>query len=123
MMIKSMDLAWIVVNDIKKAIQYYTHTIGLKLQTYDEKYNWAELVSHQGNFRLGIAQKSDHEAIQPGQNAILTLTVDNLEKALADLSKKGAKMKGDVMEVPGNVKLQMMVDHDGNHFQIVEVLR
>ena len=48
MHIDSMDLAWIVVKDLKQAIQYYTETVGLKLMVYDEKFGWAELQGHNG---------------------------------------------------------------------------
>lgn len=115
-----MHLAWIVVKDIKKAIKFYTETVGMKLLEFDERYGWAELSGQDNGARLGIAQKNDREKVQPGQNAIVTLSVENLEKAKADLVKKGAKMEGDIMEVPGIVKLQMVVDQDGNHFQLVE---
>jgi len=119
---KSIELIWIVVKDIKKAIEFYTKVVGLKLEEFEEKYGWAELSGKEGGARLGIAQKSDHEPIQPGQNAVVTCTVENLDKAKADFLAKGAKMQGDILEIPGIVKMQMVVDPDGNHFQIVEKL-
>lgn len=123
MEIKNLGLAWIVVKDIKQAVKFYTETVGLKLLTFDEQFGWAEFGGTDDNgARLGVAQTSEHETIQPGQNAVVTFTVDNLEKAKADLLKKGAKMKGEILEVPGHVKLQMVVDQDNNHFQIVQVL-
>lgn len=122
MTIKSINLAWIVVKDLKAAVKFYTQNVGLKLHEIDEKYGWAELSGQDGGTRLGIAQKSDQEIIQPGQNAVITLTVADLIKAKTDLSKKGVKMNGDILEIPGQVKLQMALDQDGNHFQLVEVL-
>lgn len=122
MAIKAINLAWIVVKDLKKAVKFYTEVVGLKLTELDEKYGWAELSGHDGGALLGIAQKCDAEPMQPGQNAVVTFTVENLDKACLDLSKKGLKKKGDVLEVPGIVKLQMYVDHDNNHFQLVEQL-
>jgi predicted enzyme related to lactoylglutathione lyase len=123
MVIKGFHLAWIVVKDLKQAVDFYTNTIGLKCKTLEEKYGWAELTGEEGGALLGIAQKSDHESIQPGQNAVVTLTVENLEASKADLENKGAKMQGGVIEVPGNVRLQMVVDRDGNHFQLVQLLK
>lgn len=123
MSVKSINLAWIVVNDLKNAVKFYTHTIGLKLIEMQEEYGWAELAGHDGGTRLGIAQKSDIDPIKPGQNAVVTLTVADLAKTKSDLSKKGVKMQGDVLEIPGQVKLQMVQDQDGNSFQLVEVLR
>lgn len=122
MAIKSINLAWIVVKDLKSALKFYTESVGLKLIELHEHYGWAELSGTENGTRLGIVQQSDREPIKPGQNAIVTLTVENLTDAIAELSKKGVKMQGEVLEIPGIVKLQMIVDADNNHFQLVECL-
>lgn len=122
MSIQSIDLVWIVVKDLKSAIMFYQETLGLKLLELHEQYGWAELAGQDGGARLGIAQKSDMETIQPGQNAVMTLKVPNLAQAIKEYSQKKVKMVGTVLEVPGQVKLQMAMDADGNHFQLVEVL-
>ncbi len=122
MTVKSINLAWIVVKDLKSAVKFYTHTIGLQLMEIHEEFGWAELAGQDGGTRLGIAQTSDMEQILPGQNAVVTLTVANIAHTKADLSKKGVKMLGEVLEIPGQVKLQMAVDNDNNHFQLVEVI-
>ena len=124
MHLKSMNLAWIVVNDIKKAIQFYTETVGLKLMEFHEQYGWAELEGNEGGSRIGIAQNHPeaNEGVQPGQNAVVTFTVRNLEQAIADFNKKGAKLVGKIQEVPGHVKMQMVSDTDGNRFQLVQLL-
>ena len=123
MTIKSIDLVWIVVKDIKAAIQFYTEVVGLKLEEFCEEYKWAELIGHAGGARLGIAEQSSDEPILPGSNSVLTLSVANIETSLQDLKHKGLQFKGEMMEIPGQVKLQMAVDKDGNHFQIVECLK
>ena len=122
MRIKSMELAWIVVKDLKKAIKFYTETVGLKLIEEHEAYGWAELQGHEEGARLGIAQASSQEPTQPGSNAVVTFTVENIEEALGDLKKNGAKFMGEILEVPGHVKMQSVLDSDGNHFQIVQKL-
>jgi predicted enzyme related to lactoylglutathione lyase len=124
MNLKSMNLAWIVVNDLKKAVKFYTETVGLKLNTLDEQFGWAELEGNDGGARIGIAQMkpNSEDGVEPGQNAILTFTVLNLEEAIADLLKKSVKLLGDIQVVPGHVKLQMVADVDGNRFQLVETI-
>jgi predicted enzyme related to lactoylglutathione lyase len=123
MPIQSIDLAWIVVKDLKSAVKFYTEVVGLKLNELHEQYGWAELSGHDGGARLGIAQKCDNEPLQPGQNAVVTLKVASITQSIAELSQKNVKMIGDILEVPGQVKLQTAIDQDGNHFQLVEVLR
>lgn len=120
MSIKGMHLAWIVVNDLKAAVKYYGEVIGLQVKEMNEAFGWAELEGHEGGARLGIAQTNPREPIKAGSNAIITLTVDDLEKSIAELSQKGVKLVGKMIDIPGIVKLQMFEDADGNHLQIVQ---
>ncbi len=122
MTVQSIDLAWIVVKDLKNAIKFYTEVLGMKLEVENEMYGWAELVGQNGGMRLGIAQQSDMEEVAPGSNAILTLKVANIDASKKDLISKGAKLLGDIIEVPGQVKMQTLIDTDGNRLQIVELL-
>jgi len=119
---KSFDLAWIVVKDLKKAVKFYTETAGLKLLKASEEHGWAELQCHESGAMLGIAVQQKENILKAGQNACVTFTVDDIEKAKKDLKKKGAKILGDIQEVPGHVRLLMVVDIDGNHFQLAQML-
>lgn len=123
MNLQSIGLVWIVVNDLKAAIKFYTETVGLKLAELNDQFGWAELEGHEGGTRLGIAQmqlKSEDD-VKPGQNAIMTFTVKSIEKAISEMKEKGVKFIGDMEEIPGHVKMQMVQDADGNRFQMVEV--
>jgi len=124
MNVQSIGLVWIVVNDLKQAIQFYTQTMGLKLMEVHEQFGWAEFEGHSGGARLGVAQMQpcSQEDVKPGQNAVMTFTVANLESAIANMQTKGVKLLGEVQEVPGHVKMQTGVDTDGNRFQVVELL-
>lgn len=119
---KSFSLAWIVVKDLKKAVKFYTETAGLKLLKVSEEHGWAELQGHEDGAMLGIATMQKECPLLAGQNACVTLTVDDIKKAKEDLHKKGVKFLGDIHEIPGHVKLLMAVDPDGNHFQLVQML-
>lgn len=122
MAVKSSDLSWIVVSDFDKALRFFTDVVGLKLLTREDKYGWAELAGPDGGTQLGIAVAGKENHVKPGQNAIMTFTVSDLIRAKNEMSKKGTKMVGDVLEVPGHVKMQFFHDHDGNLFQLVEQL-
>ncbi|HSX14167.1 MAG TPA: VOC family protein [Chlamydiales bacterium] len=122
MKVNEIGLCWIVVKDIKAAVKYYTEVVGLKLAEFNEEYGWAELTGQKDGSRLGIAQESPHCDTKAGQNAVVTFSVDNLDKVKAAMIKKGAQCEGDVIEVPGHVKMQTVVDADGNRFQICELL-
>lgn len=122
---KTMGLAWITVNDFKKAIQFYTEVVGLKLLEINEEWGWAELEGHEGGARLGIAQHQPsgcQNPVQAGQNAVLSFTVDDVDQARKDLEKQGATLIGPVEEVPGHVKMQLLRDTEGNYLNVVQVL-
>lgn len=121
MHIQSIYLSWIVVKDLKSAVKFYTEVVGLKLLEMHEQFGWAELSGHdEGGCKLGIAQYTPSEPIAPGSNAVVTLSVPSIAKAREELQKKGVKLIGEIIEIPGHVKLQTLVDSDGNHFQLVE---
>ncbi len=122
MAVKEIGLSWIVVKNVKAAVRYYTEVVGLKLMEFNEQYGWAELEGHEGGCRLGIAQETPQEVIKAGQNAVITFTVANLEKKKSEMVQKGAKCEGDVLVIPGHVKMQTLFDSDGNRFQICELL-
>lgn len=123
MNVQSIDLVWIAVKDLKQAVKFYTETVGLKLVEINEKMGWAEVQGHAGGMRLGIAQISNADSeLQVGENACLTFSVANLEKAIEEAEKKGATMVGDIEEIPGHAKMQASIDSDGNLFQLVQKL-
>ena len=119
--IQGMHLSWIVVKDLKKAIEFYTQVIGLSLKEESPDYKWAELSGPSG-CTLGIAEESDHSDIKPGSNAIISITVDNLEETCASFVKKGGTVVGKPLEIPGHVKMQTLIDKDNNTMQFVQVL-
>ena len=120
-----MELVWISVKDFKAAIKFYTEVIGLKLIEKNDEWGLAELVGQDGKgLRLGIAKEDlkGQDPVKPGQNAVLTIVVDNIDKSSKELIAKGIKLIGSMQEVPGQVKLQTARDLDGNYFQLVEKL-
>ena len=120
MSIKQIEMIWIVVKDLKASIKFYTEVIGLKLMELHEEFGWAELEGQEGGARFGIAQMSDLEDVKAGENGVVTFTVEDIEKARQELEKKKVKLIGPIQEIPGHVKMQKVVDADGNLFQLVE---
>jgi len=114
-----ITLSWIVVKDLKEAIKFYSEVIGLEVVCEVPEFGWAELKGSEGS-RLGIAQENDKEQIKAGQNAIMAIKVNDIMQARDTLLKKGAKLLGDVQEVPGHVKLQTFADSDGNVMQLAQ---
>lgn len=120
--VKEIGLSWIVVKDLEAAVHYYTEVVGLNLLEFDEQYGWAELQGEDGGAVLGIARENPEEAMPAGQNAVITFTVDDIEEARAQMLEKGARCEGDILEIRGHIKMQTVIDDDGNRFQLCEVL-
>lgn len=122
MHIKSMDLAWIVVSDIKQAEHFYTTVLGLTVSSRSDEHGWLEFKAQNGEFILGVCQFSQEHAEKAGQNAVLTMTVENIVKAKTELETQQVQFHGEIIEVPGHVKMATFTDKDGNKFQLVEQL-
>ncbi len=122
-MIKQSNLAWINVSDFETAKTFFTKTLGLKINSITPEYNWMELQAPEGGFALGVGcDTSEKPVIKAGGNAIMTFSVDDIEKAHQEFSSKGVKFVGDIIEVPGHVKMIFFADPDGNMFQLVQKL-
>lgn len=116
-----ISLSWIVVKDIQEAIKFYTETVGLTLLQHTPEYGWAELSGPEGT-TLGIAQENMEENVKAGTNAVVTVRVDDINKARADFEERKVTLVGDIIEIPGHVKMQTFQDKDGNTMQLVEIL-
>ena len=120
---KKIDLAWIPVQDFKKAIKFYTEVVGLQIAEINEEWHWAELEGKEGGIRLGIGQyQSEQCPVKPGHNAVLSFTVKNVETARKEMEQKGVTLVGDIEEIPGHVKMQLIKDSEGNFIHLVEKL-
>ncbi|SPJ31614.1 unnamed protein product [Candidatus Protochlamydia amoebophila UWE25] len=117
-----MQLAWITVSNINSAIKFYTEIMGFELREFNEHFGWAELSGKEGA-RLGLAQANADFGYKPGTNAIVTITVDNIEKAREELEHKQVNLIDGIIEIPGEVKLQTFTDVDGNIFQLCQRLK
>ena len=126
MNIKRMDLAWISVKDIKKSEKFFAETLGLKVTTSTPEYGWLELAAKEGGCALGVGACSDTDEyenpVKPGMNAVLTMTVDDIVAAKKELEAKNVRFIGEIVEVPGHVKMATFADIDGNIFQLVQEL-
>jgi len=125
MNIKRSDLVWIVVSDLDAAHQFYVDTLGLKLLERSNDIGWLEVQGYDGGTKLGIAQltgAANAWHLPVGSNAIMTLKVEDIEKARKTFIEMNLYFIGDIVEIPGHVKLALFADADGNRFQLVQDL-
>ncbi|EFB41345.1 MULTISPECIES: VOC family protein [Parachlamydia] len=122
MKIQAIKLCWVVVSNLEQAVKFYQECLGLQLIEWDKQFGWAEFEGYEGGGRLGVAQVSEYTQIPAGSNAVVALNVEDIENAKEACVQKGVTCVGDVIEVPGQVKLLACRDQDGNWFQLAQVL-
>lgn len=120
-MIRGVFLSWIVVENLENAVYFYTQKLGLNLKNLDTANGWAELQGKEGGI-LGLSEQNSQFHLKAGTNAIVTIAVHCVEESRKLLSDKGVKLCGDVIQLPGNIKLQTFWDLDGNMMQLIEIL-
>jgi predicted enzyme related to lactoylglutathione lyase len=122
MAIKSIDLAWISTSDMAKAKKFFGEKLGLELTADTPEHNWLEFKGKDGGAGFGVGKDDPYSPIKSGQNAIVCFTVDDLVKTKQEFEKKGVKMIGDIVDIPGHVKMQLIADEDGNIFHLAQPL-
>lgn len=123
MNIKSIGLAWYTVSNPATAKKFFQDTLGLTLDNESPEYGWMEFTAEDKSFRLGVGKTCDSSPeIKAGQNAVVTFTVADIQAAKAHLEKQHVTLLGDIVEVPGHVKMLTFMDTDKNLFQVVQLL-
>ena len=115
----SLNLVWITVSDFDKAVTYYTDVLGLEVVERVDEMGWAELKG-EGGATLGICRT--YEDMPAGANAVVTFSVDDIETTKKELGERGIIFEGEIVEIPGHVKMQLCRDPDGNQYQICQGL-
>ena len=77
------------VNDVQKAKKFYGQTLGLEVSEVPEMDDMLELHIG-GDAKVLIYPKPDH---RPATFTILNFPVDNIEKAVDDLAKRGVRFE------------------------------
>ncbi|MBA3751577.1 VOC family protein [Candidatus Dependentiae bacterium] len=123
MKVKNISLAWITTAHLAQAKEFFRDDLGLDVSCDTEDMGWLEFSTpSKEGMMLGVAQMKAEEMHKPGQNAVLTFTVENIEEAKQELESRGVTFVGAICEVPGHVKLASFLDKDKNMFQLVEDL-
>jgi predicted enzyme related to lactoylglutathione lyase len=111
-----VNVAWYQVKDLDAAKRFYCDVLGLK-KTF-EMDGWCEFSHAEGAAAIGLSAMNE-----PGEGgATVVLRVDDLDGSSKELGKKGVKFEGDVLEVPGVVKIATFRDPWGNKLQLCQVL-
>jgi catechol 2,3-dioxygenase-like lactoylglutathione lyase family enzyme len=114
--------ATVFVSDMNNAVAFYTETLGLELrQRFGD--HWAEVQA--GGMVIGLHPKSD-DAPAPGTSGAISIGLEvagDIHTVVKQLSAKGVRFRGPVVNDGGAVALAFFGDPDGNDLYLCQVLR
>ena len=116
-----IDNFYFVVKDLSKSIEFYTKIFEEK-PTNIIKNRWADWKNEDGKIYFGIISiEATGEKRIKGNNGVLVLYTDNIEKSFNQCKKIGAKILYDIENVPDsidNYTCFAIEDLDGNKIEI-----
>ena len=105
------------VSNLDRSIGWYQDVLGFKLLYKHDDMAWCELSTGVDKVNIGLSER--RETGGKG-GATLTFGVTGLEAAKAALDAKGVRQDGDIMEIPGLVRLLTFFDPDDNALMFYE---
>jgi catechol 2,3-dioxygenase-like lactoylglutathione lyase family enzyme len=99
------------VTDLDRSLAWYRDLLGFTLLYRRDDIAWCELATGVERVNVGLSER--REAGGPG-GATLTFGVEDIAAAKAALDSHGVRQDGDVVEIPGLVRLLTFFDPDDN---------
>lgn len=118
---KGISMSCVTVSSLEETKRIFCDLLGLEVKEYDERYNWMELEGEEGG-RVGFGIPMG-EGMKAGTNGVVSISVENVEEARTFLESNGVQFLGDTVEIPGEVKLALFADKDGNQYFLAEKLK
>lgn len=107
------------VKDLKAAKAWYLDVLGFAV-VYDlPEQGWCEVSTPSKDAKLGLSESAEAKG---SGDAFVSFGVKDMAAAKAALVAKNVKLDGDVVTIPGTVKLLYFADPDGNRLMFFEPL-
>jgi len=104
-----IDLVYLFVQDMDRAVSFYETTLGLRLH-FRAGNDWAQFET--GTIPLGLHGVRPGEAMEPG--GTIGFTVDDLDAATTGLKAKGVAIDHEGGGEDGRQRFATFTDPDGN---------
>lgn len=106
------------VTSLDRSIAWYQDVLGFSLLYRSDDIGWCELSTGVHKVNVGLSER--REAGGSG-GATPTFGVTDLEAAKAALDARNVRQDGDIMEIPGLVRLLTFFDPDDNALMFYQV--
>ena len=114
-MVKGIATVWLPVNDMDRATEFYSGTLGLQLK--DNHGEWAEIDAD--GLTIGLNAR-DEEQPSPEGGAVIAFRPDGgLDDAVERLRGQGVEFAGPISEHAWG-RVASFKDPDGNSLQLYE---
>lgn len=137
-MIKAVGLSFLTVKDLELTKQFFINAFGFELFEEKKEFGWCELKLKGAAYAsLGICQSKEESLHindidvtnpminwknKPGQNAVITLVVENIEK-VREVVKGQGLLAAEITELPGVFKMLTFFDFDENKIELYEFMK
>lgn len=137
-MIKAVGLSFLTVKDVERTKQFFINSFGFELFDEKKEFGWCELKLTGAAYpSLGICQSKEESLHindtdvtnpminwknKPGQNAVITLVVENIEKSREVVKSQGL-ICADITELPGAFKMVTFFDFDENKLELYQFIK
>lgn len=114
--------ASVYVTDIDRAVDFWTHHVGLPLKTRVGT-TWAEIDAGDGLI-IGIHQANPPDTVPAGQRGAINIELkvtEPIEDVVAAMESRGVKFTGPILHYEA-VNIASFYDPDWNVFHLAQVL-
>lgn len=121
-MFKKLYALCLLVEDYEKSLSFYKDTLGLEVNSTDNKYTDFKL----GGTLLAIFQKDEATTMfskghmKSGGGAVIAFPVENVEKSCEELKQKGIEFFEGPKKMPWGQTVAYFKDPDKNILEITE---
>jgi predicted enzyme related to lactoylglutathione lyase len=112
-MINGVATVWVPVEDLERAVGFYSDSLGLEVQNHDG--DWAEVQAD--GLTIGLNEREDEGAGVSGGPVIAFRPEGGIEAAVDRLREKGVEMAAEISEHPWG-KVATFKDSEGNDLQL-----
>lgn len=119
-MIIQLGNVTVVVKDLNKSLRFFRDKIGLRLAFFDKKHKWVCFDAGRTAFSLTTAWNKESKKMV-GRRTGLSFYVDDIEKTVKSLKRKGVKFTFPPRLQPWGGILAAFRDLDGNRYFLLQM--